>query len=137
MALCGEAVTRAAADHADLWWIEGAITAAIAFIALLLLPRGPAFTRFLSERETAIAVTRVIRDDPSKVDESYSRKISLDDARQTFSNPRLYLVRPNARTRSDGLQHCAIGFAGGALARPTASADAQGYASTHSQPIRC
>ena len=76
------------------------MTVAVAFIALLALPRGPSFTAggirgkgFFSEREASIAVTRIIRDDPSKVNETSSRKITLDDVRQTFSNPRLYLVR--------------------------------------------
>ena len=83
------------------------MTVAVAFLALVLLPRGPAYTRggvrgkgFFTEREVAIAVTRVIRDDPSKVNETHSRRISRADVRQTFSNPRLYLVRgPSPHSR--------------------------------------
>ena len=73
-----------------------------------MLPRGPAYTHggvrrrgYFTEREVTIAVTRVLRDDPSKVNETQSRKITVNDFRQTFSNPRLYMVRRRDRLSAD------------------------------------
>ncbi|KAG0038294.1 hypothetical protein BGZ82_000601 [Podila clonocystis] len=58
-----------------LFLIEGLATAAVGILSFFILPEGPTATKgylrfdgFLTERQELIAITRLVRDDPSKAD---------------------------------------------------------------------
>nr|GAT44163.1 MFS general substrate transporter [Mycena chlorophos] len=66
-----------------LFWIEGGATICFATFAWFWLPRTPATWRFLTERQKAIARTRILADSSTVVDE----KIQVASAFTPFKSP--------------------------------------------------
>ncbi|ORY54884.1 putative nicotinamide mononucleotide permease [Leucosporidium creatinivorum] len=72
-----------------LFIIEGAITAFVALLAILILPDYPATTRWLSTREKALAVYRLEKDVGSKDEDNVHFLTSL---KMALTDYRLYLL---------------------------------------------
>ncbi|KAG0229894.1 hypothetical protein BGW42_001295 [Actinomortierella wolfii] len=79
-----------------LFLIEGVATALVGILSFFVLPEGPTATRgylrfdgFLTQRQELIAVTRLIRDDPSKADSS-KKVIKPKEIAQAALSPRLW-----------------------------------------------
>ncbi|ORY07314.1 MFS general substrate transporter [Basidiobolus meristosporus CBS 931.73] len=80
-----------------LFLIDGLLTNVVAVLTALYLPISPFKTKGLlrgrkpwfTEREAQILVTRLIRDDPVKIEQS--KPVSLQDIRETFTDVRLWI----------------------------------------------
>ncbi|KAG0356950.1 major facilitator superfamily domain-containing protein [Gamsiella multidivaricata] len=79
-----------------LFLIEGVATAFVGLLSFFILPEGPTgtkgflrFSGYLTERQELIAITRLIRDDPSKADPSKSVVPKADIVRALLS-PRIW-----------------------------------------------
>ncbi|KAF9973025.1 hypothetical protein BGZ73_003775 [Actinomortierella ambigua] len=79
-----------------LFLIEGVATTLVGFLSFLVLPEGPTATKgylrfngFLTERQEQIAITRLIRDDPSKADPS-KKVVGKTEILRAVLSPRLW-----------------------------------------------
>lgn len=70
-----------------LFWIEGASTCAFAIFAYFWLPRSPSTWSFLTERQRAIARSRILADSSVTVDE----KLDIRDAFRPLKEPLYWL----------------------------------------------
>ncbi|KAF9181658.1 hypothetical protein BGZ51_007654 [Haplosporangium sp. Z 767] len=79
-----------------LFLLEGLATVLVGFLSFFILPEGPTATKgylrfsgYLTERQELIAITRLVRDDPSKADTS-KKAVSREDLRRAFLSPRIW-----------------------------------------------
>ncbi|KAG0256751.1 hypothetical protein BG011_004328 [Mortierella polycephala] len=79
-----------------LFLLEGLATVLVASLSFFILPEGPTATKgylrfsgYLTERQELIAITRLVRDDPSKADIS-KKLISRADLRRAFLSPKIW-----------------------------------------------
>ncbi|KAF9355506.1 hypothetical protein BGX26_006468 [Mortierella sp. AD094] len=79
-----------------LFLIEGLATSFIGVLSFFILPEGPTATRgylrfsgYLTERQELIAVTRLIRDDPSKADPS-KKVVPKADVWRAVTSPKVW-----------------------------------------------
>ncbi|KAF8938710.1 major facilitator superfamily domain-containing protein [Dissophora ornata] len=79
-----------------LFLIDGLATAFVGVISFFILPEGPIATKgylrfsgYLTERQELIAITRLIRDDPSKADGS-KKVVPKEDILRALSSPRIW-----------------------------------------------
>ncbi|KAG0051650.1 hypothetical protein BGZ83_003480 [Gryganskiella cystojenkinii] len=79
-----------------LFLIEGLATSVIGILSFFILPEGPTntpgflrFRGYLTERQELIAVTRLIRDDPSKADPS-KKVVPKADVWRAVSSPKVW-----------------------------------------------
>ncbi|KAK5827951.1 major facilitator superfamily domain-containing protein [Linnemannia elongata] len=90
---------RGTADLAGWKWlflIEGVATTFVGVLSFFILPEGPTATRgylrfagYLTERQELIAITRLIRDDPSKADPS-KKIVPKADVWRAVKSPRIW-----------------------------------------------
>ncbi|KAK3819901.1 MAG: major facilitator superfamily domain-containing protein [Benniella sp.] len=79
-----------------LFLIEGLATTAVGILSFFILPEGPTATRgylrfsgYLTERQELIAITRLIRDDPSKADPA-KKVVPKADVWRAATSPRVW-----------------------------------------------
>ncbi|KAG0303616.1 hypothetical protein BGZ98_006475 [Dissophora globulifera] len=79
-----------------LFLIEGLATALVGVLSFFILPEGPTATKgylrfsgYLTERQELIAVTRLIRDDPSKSDPS-KQVVPKEDVWRALTSPKVW-----------------------------------------------
>ncbi|KAF9916467.1 hypothetical protein BX616_003679 [Lobosporangium transversale] len=79
-----------------LFLIEGVATVFVGILSFFILPEGPTATRgylrfagYLTERQELIAITRLIRDDPSKADPS-KKVVPKADIWRAVRSPRIW-----------------------------------------------
>ncbi|KAF9197188.1 hypothetical protein BGZ49_002524 [Haplosporangium sp. Z 27] len=79
-----------------LFLIDGLATALIGALSFFILPEGPTATKgylrfsgYLTERQEYIAITRLIRDDSSKVDSS-KKVVSKEEVWRAVTSPRVW-----------------------------------------------
>ncbi|KAG0364446.1 major facilitator superfamily domain-containing protein [Gamsiella multidivaricata] len=79
-----------------LFLIEGLATTVVGALSFFILPEGPTATKgylrfsgYLTERQELIAVTRLIRDDPSKAD-SAAKVVPKEDVWRAVTSPKVW-----------------------------------------------
>ncbi|KAF9897449.1 hypothetical protein BX616_005573 [Lobosporangium transversale] len=90
---------RGVAGQAGWQWLflfEGLVTVLVGLLSFFILPEGPTSTKggfrlngYLTDRQEQIAITRLIRDDPTKADTS-KRVVSKKELFKAFTSPRIW-----------------------------------------------
>ncbi|KAF9581404.1 hypothetical protein BGW38_001599 [Lunasporangiospora selenospora] len=90
---------RGIAGHAGWRWLflfEGLATVVVGLLSFFILPEGPTSTRgflrfngYLTDRQEQIAITRLVRDDPTKADTSKG-VVSKTDLFKALTSPRIW-----------------------------------------------
>ncbi|KAF9986482.1 hypothetical protein BGZ75_001785 [Mortierella antarctica] len=91
---------RGVAGHAGWRWLflfEGLGTVLIGLLSFFLLPEGPTATKgglrfggYLTERQEQIAITRLIRDDPTKAGDTSKSVVSKKDLFKALTSPKVW-----------------------------------------------